>query len=1228
MSNPNLTAITLNLNSIITTGWAPKGDRYYRGFNLTVWKGAVQNVPFYHWVTGGASKPFGAASYRLLVNDVPVATATPPAGASEGTFSVDLSHPAIIDKQWAKVQVECTYPETSPPIYVFINRDDVYIDNPPAMMPVWTGSYALGGQSGLGSRYQYGMVPAVFAPEAKPLPPRECPEFSDPIPNGQLFRENLAPPNKFDVYRTNRSRKGIVSSHAVQAYKWSNFVAKYPQSILLDGPRGVAVLSNLAHAQLTRHGGAWCCDPWRVFRVDPDGNVETRAGWRHRNPPPYHGEAKSNPIIGDELELVGDWSAIPPERHGFHEIWGFAWDQRTLTVDENAPLVCPPANRFICEHPHHVGPVGFVADSQNNRIVKLQFNATDHEPPKVTEFLVGLGDPWDCVCVDGVLYVSERTNHKINAYDATTGAFVRTVAQGADLAYVSHARQVMRRTTIEIIRQEACVAPEGLYHLDGWLYFGSKAMGQIRRINLTTGEIRLITTVPTGSPAEFVKIAVSDGTFGPRGTVFYTIWSVNERDGFPVAVLPDGTRWKLNGFNKAQDRGRGGNWSSLGYNSAVGVGMGRLIFGSVAEGLVQLSMRLPTDPAINQTRLLNGYNKYRQEWLITHGPGGYGYCGLPLPWGEDPDLDYFLEVHGHARPDGALTPVVSDMHCAWVVEGQQISSVTAQYASTWDVEAALEEPDTSRTFTATVAVVSNITTVSRDFSASWSVEREVVLPEGLPEQFLHYDSRGPNNTNWNPSSDLYWVNPAVGDWTDANGVKQGSTPYASLTLTSTGTKTIDITPLAARWISTGLNRGAHFRGTGGDWAVQFAGRLHADTGARPSLTVTTTTGTFICLARATAHWIHSSVSRYDGTNIWQVQRGQRSAIVSFDLSGVTGTVLSAMMSITCVLWNRNTTIAVFESDPPQYDAGGYRDELGFAQNYDRDVGIENHPSVLYAHRDWSTLSGWHEAINTGRGHTLGLVDPDTGLSYVRARTPGGNQDCLNLTRWFMFGTANGSEPTNVLEEIWCRYRLYLEPDWKSHINTNKIPGVDARMGWWNHTIGRWEHMGGNGGARNDGRAVRLASGGIGYQGHMIRGHSSYYDPNNPYRDLCYVRGYVYHIDQHGNYGDAPRWGNCLIERGKWYDLELHLKMNSLVGPELDELGNREAAFDGVYEAWVDGTKFISRKDMRWRRHPQMGFSGWNFSMYHGGTEKAPFDMHCRWSNFVAATEYIGPVRIS
>src|SRR4029450_8804785 len=82
---------------------------------------------------------------------------------------------------------------------------------------------------------------------------------------------------------------------------------------------------------------------------------------------------------------------------------------------------------------------------------------------------------------------------------------------------------------------------------DGWLYYGSVLTKSIRKINLTTGENVLIAD-PTVKAANFayyiddnsryMKIAVSDGSFGPRGMIAYTTWS-NRNFGYPNLI--DGT---------------------------------------------------------------------------------------------------------------------------------------------------------------------------------------------------------------------------------------------------------------------------------------------------------------------------------------------------------------------------------------------------------------------------------------------------------------------------------------------------------------------------------------------------------------------------------------------------------------------------------------------------------------------------------------------------------------
>ncbi len=616
----------MNLASMIVFDAWHEGSRYERYQRLTVLSGATATIKFHgeNLAGGGALRPLLAGQYRLLVDGVARATATVATGAVRASFTLDL---APLSQGWHAFDVEIAAgsPETCPRWFMYVDKG---LPLPAAgePIPVASGSYDVAHR---GLRHYFGMLPSQqVQPAAWPLPPRECPVFSDPLPYAQMHRENIVPTREGNILRPNRNARGVVSTFNKQSYFWSDLIRKQPPLPLLDGPRNVGTFQMPTTILVSRQGGAYFADPWRVGRVAPDGTVTTRAGYRHKRPHSYYGGAQ-------ELELVGDWSHIPEQRRGFHEIWGLAWDLGSLAVDPNKPPI-------EGENPHATGPRLFVADSQNNRVVLLTFRPDTHEEPMVTEFLTGLRDPWDVAWAGGVLYVTERQSHRIAAYDAVTGAFLRTVVSGAALATVDVNRMVRRSADVAVLRAQPCVAPEGLFHQDGWLYFGSKAQGEVRKVNLETGELKVVCAPTIDGNSQFMKVALSDGTFGPRGTVFTWTWSIGAF-GMPMAFLPDGTRWSYHTYENIS-RGRGGKWETLGYASAGGIGMGRLLTGSSQEGLIQISKALPTDPAPNSTQYIAGQRQYLERGLnLLHGHHGHGHFGLPLPWGESAAIDYYLK---------------------------------------------------------------------------------------------------------------------------------------------------------------------------------------------------------------------------------------------------------------------------------------------------------------------------------------------------------------------------------------------------------------------------------------------------------------------------------------------------------------------------------------------------------------------------------------------------------
>lgn len=607
------------------------GGRYERFQRLQVLSGAVANVSFLSndIASGGVVLGLLANLYTLLVDGEARATVSVVPGAILATFKLNL---AGITDGWHRMSVVGDPSESPVPWMMFVNK---------ALAPVTPSeTYVVSGTWEM-THYTYDhaiiKLPAVYKPTVMTLAPRVCVPFSSALPRTQLFRENLVPYRDGSIHRLNVNPQGVLTTFNEQNYFFSDLIGKLPAVHLLDGLRGVGTAVMTTHMMVDRHGGVYCCDPWRWFTVSLNGTVRTRFGWVHE------------PIVGNwqtpgfRLKLVGDWSAVPVERRGPHEMWGGGFVKSSLALDPDAP---PQGG----EQPHLNSPRLLATDSQRNRVLCATFTRDDFSAdPVVTEFITGMHDPWDLVEVDGIVYVSERKANRISKWDATTGAPLGTFIEGLDLAFLDGARtaQVKPGVTLAMIREQPCVMPEGLFHLDGWIYFCSKVMQQVRRKSIATGEVQTVCSPAIDGNSRFMKISVGTGTFGPRGTVFVSTWS--NAGILPQAFLPDGKQWIL-GMYARLSRGKGGNWDTQGYLSSQAEGMGRFYSASSSEGIVQLSQALPDDPVIDMVKYQRGEFKFTStRKQLLHGQYGFGFFGLPLPFGEDVDIDYYLEVNGHKK---------------------------------------------------------------------------------------------------------------------------------------------------------------------------------------------------------------------------------------------------------------------------------------------------------------------------------------------------------------------------------------------------------------------------------------------------------------------------------------------------------------------------------------------------------------------------------------------------
>jgi hypothetical protein len=630
---PAITSEPLIATRIIAFSTQHGESRYERYQRTHVITGPTSlAIALWDLASGGVIKPLPGGDYVLMVDGAEHSRITVTAGAVSAGFPVS---PATLAAGWRRVQVLDPTGALSPSWFVHVGTERV--DD---VVPVCTGSYEWAN----GSRHRWCWVRHDAAPAPKPLAPRARPHFSTALPGASLYLEALVPPTT----TTRITALGEVrSTFGKQAYFWQDLVRKLPQLPLLDGPRGVGTLYMPTHIEVGRAtqtadpasapvGALYVLDPWRLMRVNADGAIRTLVGWRHRSPP-------ANWLARPDLELVGDWSAVPPERHGLHEAWGMAWDRRSLAVDTTAPVDPDGRQR------HVGGPAAYITDSQHNRVLKAVFDGGSHTTPaKVTEFLTGLADPWDCVEHGAELIVSERGAHRICAYSMDTGELLRVLVQGEALATVDVNRFVRRTAGAEALakrRAAPCVAPEGLARLGDWLYFGSIAQEQTRRVNLVTGELQVVAPFPVDLNSQFAKIAVSDGTFGPAGSVFVSTWGTTF-GGWPTAALPDGKWWdyRTDAGSAGPKSGRGPNWGTFNYGTAVGIGGGRMVFGGSQYGLYQVTQALPGDPTVDAARYTKGsYSLIRG----LYADGGYSAHGLPVPWGVTAELDYYLRTHGH-----------------------------------------------------------------------------------------------------------------------------------------------------------------------------------------------------------------------------------------------------------------------------------------------------------------------------------------------------------------------------------------------------------------------------------------------------------------------------------------------------------------------------------------------------------------------------------------------------
>ena len=196
--------------------------------------------------------------------------------------------------------------------------------------------------------------------------------------------------------------------------------------------------------------------------------------------------------------------------------------------------------------------------------------------------------------------LSERTTHRIAAYDATTGAFMRVVVSGAALASMNTSiRRMQRNPGVTLDAARAAVRRARRVRSTGTVAVLRQSDGAAAgalRAPWSPAQLEVVVASPyVDDGANFFKFAVSPGHLRPAGHGVRLCILGASYSGRPAAYLPGGAQWDYG--NMLSGEGPGGSDGHRprlrGWPSSVG----RMAHASSEEGIWLVSKSIPSDGA-------------------------------------------------------------------------------------------------------------------------------------------------------------------------------------------------------------------------------------------------------------------------------------------------------------------------------------------------------------------------------------------------------------------------------------------------------------------------------------------------------------------------------------------------------------------------------------------------------------------------------------------------------
>jgi hypothetical protein len=405
-------------------------------------------------------------------------------------------------------------------------------------------------------------------------------------------------------------------------------------------------------------------------------------------------------------------------------------------------------------------------------------------------------------------------------------------------------------------------------------------------------------------------------------------------------------------------------------------------------------------------------------------------------------------------------------------------------------------------------------------------------PGGISSSFLYQ--------YWLP-----WKNNKTGDWIDAAGVAQGTTPFAQVKMTTgaTGAASADVTALVNKTSNMVL------RGVGGTTVVCNA----RESGTGPTIVYDTPSGPVTANCMADAECNPSTAYEMGSQPTWTVS-SVNGIYLSFPPPPAGWTKATLVLSLNTV-WTGGA-INIY-----QFAWGG----ISMAGPADT-LSLKGDPRVFFETESFEDIPGYLKAMIFGDpGHSIGVdiyqqkavVDTEVGRALQVTFDPRVNGA---LTAAIMF--PNGDEADEAAWEFEARFMpdmlTGLTQGFKFFAGASSSTKPDDAYfsSIWKTQVGRaGTLLAGNGGAKshgNDGWSTRFDMFMSPGPGHPLYGHFA-------------PMQYVYWPEQSSFYGDAHLWNGAGFtpKVGEWHRYTMRLKCNTCVGTDYLKDAEFDAYLDGV-----------------------------------------------------------------